>query len=175
MSDLSDASFFIAGGVSRDDNERNEIPAGYARRGLYWDLVGPMLGLPGEKYPPVDRQGVSPEIQQIRDYERRRLGPTIGDLAQEAVTHAVDAVREVVAKVRRPSELAKAKKFLGETLSSEPMLATTVQKLAAEAGISARTLRRAAKAMKVRIRKKSGHGPWFWSMVRGGHDAQAAG
>jgi hypothetical protein len=53
-----------------------------------------------------DAQGVSREIAEIRAYEARRLeanssvAPTVTavDLVSEAITHVVDAVREVVKK-----------------------------------------------------------------------------
>jgi hypothetical protein len=71
----------------------------------------------------------------------------------------------VVAKTKKPSELQRAKAFLVDTLR-EPVLATTVEKLAVEAGISKRTLRRAGKALKVKSRRKGNRGPWFWSLIQ---------
>jgi hypothetical protein len=59
------------------------------------------------------------------------------------------------------------------------MLATAIEKLAIKAGISKRTLRRAAKALKVKSRRKGNRGPWSWSMIRAeqadGQGARVAG
>jgi hypothetical protein len=173
MSDLDNASMFIAG-VSRDDNERNEIPSGHARRNsLYWDLVGPMLGLESRDAPV---QSPNSNLEVIRAYERRRAeadGVTLAELAGEIAVHGLELAKEVVAKVRRPSELERAKAWLAETLTGE-MLAGDVERMAGEAGISARTLRRARKALMVRTRKH-GRGPWYWTPLKSGQDDKAAG
>jgi hypothetical protein len=93
--------------------------------------------------------------------------PTLGEVLSEVV----EAVREAV-KLRKPTELQRAKTWLQETLSGGPMLATAVEKLAIKAGISKRTLRRAAKSVKVQSRRK-GRGPWVWSPLQAeSHDGQ---
>ena len=86
---------------------------------------------------------------------------------QPAAPEADTAPETPAAKPRKLTELQRAKTWLADVLSGERMLATTVEKLAVNAGISKRTLRRASKALKVKIRK-NGRGPWFWSMVRTG-------
>jgi hypothetical protein len=157
---------FIPSGSQFD----NEIPAPHQRKGsVFWSFLQPVVGLQPE-HEPWHNEGVSREIAEIRAYEARRveannsLPPqvTLADLASEAVTHLVDAVK---AKVRKPTELQRAKTWLQDTLSGGPMLATAVEKLAIKAGISKRTLRRAAKSAKVQSRRK-GRGPWVWTPLQ---------
>jgi hypothetical protein len=153
--------FFIAG---RD----NDVPQPHERRNSpYWRFMTPLLNLPPEHLP-YDAEGVSREVAEIRAYEARRAEannsvpyqPTLG----EVVSEVVEAVREAV-KPRKPTELQRAKTWLQTTLAGGPMLATVVEKLAIKAGISKRTLRRAAKSAKVQSRRK-GRGPWLWTPLQ---------
>jgi HTH domain len=134
-----------------------------------------MVFVPGKYANQPDEEWVSPDILAIRKYQAEidRL-----NASPQPVVEA-EAVPEVLTvKPRKLTELQKAKAFLSDVLSGEPMLATTVQELAVEVGISRRTLRRAVKALKVKVRK-NGRGPWFWGMVRteleSGQDAKVAG
>jgi hypothetical protein len=161
---MDEASFFIAGGVVRDDNERNEIPPGHARRNNpYWQWMGGLLGLPGERYEPVNNDGVSPAIQAIRAHEERRLGPTVGELAGEVVTHAVDAVKEVVKRVK---PIERAMTWLADQLALEPGSAVDIEHRAKAAKINPRTLRRAREKLGVKARRRGGG--WWWSLPDGG-------
>jgi hypothetical protein len=57
---------------------------------------------------------------------------------------------------------AKAEAFLRDVLAVDPVPATEVQRLAENASIAARTLRRARERMNVRVFKKSGC--WWWAL-----------
>jgi hypothetical protein len=125
---------------------------------------------PEEEFP------VHPYILRIRAYQRKIYEL---DTPPQPATH-VETVAEVPAlKPRKVTELQRAKTFLAEALSGEPMLATAIEKLAIKAGISKRTLRRAAKALKVKSRRKGNRGPRSWSMIRAeqadGQGAKVAG
>jgi hypothetical protein len=127
---------------------------------------------------PDDDAGCNDAIRAIRAYQRRidAANAPPSPSPESTVDDGVPEVQPI--KPRKVTELQKAKAFLSDVLSGEPKLATTVQELAAEAGISQRKLRRAVKALKVKVRK-NGRGPWFWGMVRteleSGQDAKVAG
>jgi hypothetical protein len=81
----------------------NEIPKPHERRdSVFWHFMGPLFNLPPE-HVPWDAEGVSSAIATIRAYETRRADAnnsaaptvTLGDLAQEAVTHVVEAVKTI--------------------------------------------------------------------------------
>jgi hypothetical protein len=72
-----------------------------------------------------------------------------------------------VVKPRNLTELQRARMFISETLSGELMLTTTVEELAVEAKVCKRTLRRVAKAMKVRgVKESVGRGSGVLSKPR---------
>jgi hypothetical protein len=176
------------------DFDANGIPRARARNTDYWGWVGKLLSIQPPASSLVDRDaGARPFFgalggpvytglmsddmrwEAMRRRERRiaeannavPYRPTIA----EVVSEVVEAVREAV-KPRKPTELQRAKAWLQETLASGPMLATAVEKLAIKAGISKRTLRRAAKSVKVQSRRK-GRGPWVWSPLQAeSHDGQ---
>jgi hypothetical protein len=84
------------------------------------------------------------EAMRRRDETLKALNapkpPGPPSLMSAVATHAVDAVREVVKKVK-PRD--KARQWLMSTLSGGPMLAEVVKEMAKAAKISGRTLRRA--------------------------------
>jgi hypothetical protein len=160
-----------------------DIPSARERRGEFWSWVGGLLNLPAPTSSLVDKDDGPRHFlaslgghtglmdNDLRwDAMRRReqriqeannsvpFKPTFGELMSEVV----DAVK---AKVRKPTELQRAKAWLQETLAGGSMLATAVEKLAIKAGISKRTLRRAAKSAKVQSRRK-GRGPWVWTPLQ---------
>jgi hypothetical protein len=59
----------------------------------------------------------------------------------------------------------RAEALLRDVLTPDPVPATEVQRLAANASIAARTLRRARERMKVQVFKKGrGAGSWHWAL-----------
>jgi hypothetical protein len=162
-----EASFMVSGNRPYIENaEPGEygLPSPKERRGLFWQLAGPLVGLRQEHHP---RPGsLDWQLDAIARRDQRIVEANKPpSIASEIVVELVGHVKEVVKKLRKPTELQRARTWLQETLAGEPMLATTVEKLAVKAGISKRTLRRAAKSAKVRSRRK-GRGPWVWSLVQ---------
>ncbi len=158
-----ESSFFIAG---RD----NEIPEPYQRKGsVFWSSLQPVLGLPQE-HKPWHNEGVSPNIARIREYEARRAEannttpyrPTLGDVVATVVEETVEAIK---AKARKPTELQRAKVWLQTMLEAGPMRQTEVESLARKEGITARTLKRAKQALRVKSTGKPRQ-PWIWSLLR---------
>jgi hypothetical protein len=152
---------FIPSGSQFD----NDIPEPSRRRGNpFWTFLTPVLGLQPEHLP-WHNEGVSREIAEIRAYEARRgeannsVPPrvTLADLAQEAVTHVVDAVKS--------SKLTEARLWVAKTLAPGPMKATRLEKLAKSAGVAPRTLRRALKALKVQ-RSRNRDKTWTLSLIQ---------
>ena len=61
----------------------------------------------------------------------------------------------------------KAKDFLLAVLANGPVVAKTIDRKAAAAGISKASLRRARKALKIKVRRKGGFadkGRWVWQL-----------
>jgi hypothetical protein len=65
------------------------------------------------------------------------------------------------------SALQEAVAFLLQVLASGPMSATEVERLADQAGIARRTLRRARESLGVERRKDGMRGGWSWSLPKG--------
>ncbi len=152
---------------NRDDP--NDIPDAARRYGSpFWRFMTPLLGIQADRGG-FHRDGVTPEIAMIRAYQARLDaaqgvgGPvvTLGDLAADVVEH----VREAVEAIRKVRPREKARKWLMSALADGPMLAETVKRLAAEAGIAQRTLRRAFEQGNFQHRK-NGDGVSVWSQPR---------
>jgi len=163
---MDDSAF--ARGLS-NGNDINDVPEARQRLGNpFWDWCGGLLGLPGERYEPVNNDGVSREIATIRAYEQRRAAAnvTLGDVVGQAATELVDGVKEVAAKVRRTPALKCAVEFLSRVLDAGPVSEKEVARLAQLEGLSAKTLKRARAKLKVKATKKGQRGGWFLSMTR---------
>jgi hypothetical protein len=125
----------------------------------------------GYSVPPDDTEfPVDPIIIKIRRYQAeidRLNAPPV------PATPEAEAVGDAPAvEPRKPSELQRAKDFLVATLTGETP-AEEVKRLAAEQNISARTLRRAVRALRVRNRKEGRHRS-FWSPLNSGQGARVA-
>jgi hypothetical protein len=156
--------------IPRGSQFDNEIPDGHQRKNsVFWSFLQPVLGLQPEHLP-WDNDGISREIATIRAYEARRLDannavpfkPTFGEVVSEVVSTVAEAVK---AKVRKPTELQRAKAWLQTTLEAGPMEQREVEKLARKEGITDRTLKRAKQALRVKSTGKPRQ-PWIWSLLR---------
>jgi putative DNA primase/helicase len=77
---------------------------------------------------------------------------------------ANQALAEDRAAATGDDALREAKDFLRETLAAGPRAAKDVEQEAKAAGITAATLRRARKALKVDAHKDGFQGPWTWTL-----------
>jgi hypothetical protein len=163
---------FIPSGSQFD----NEVPAPHHRKNsVFWSFLQPVLGLPAEHLP-WDNDGVSPNMARIREYEARRAEAnnavppqvTLGDLASEAVTHVVEAVR---GKVKKPTKLSLAVTWLSSELQQGPQPQTELEEKGLKAGYNLKMLKAAKKKLKVESTRK-GRSSWAWRLpfakVKGG-------
>jgi len=88
----------------------------------------------------------------------------IGDMVASQV--GADAITNPPSSEDR-SALQEAVTFLSKVLAAGPMSATEVERLADQAGISRKTLRRARTSLGVESRKNGMHDGWFLSLPKG--------
>jgi len=160
---MDDSAFFFARGLSNGP-DRNEIPEPRQRLGNpFWEWTGRMLGLPGERFEPVNNDGVSPAIQTIRAYEERRLGPTLGELAHEVAVHAVEAAKEVAGKVVKVTKISQAKAWLADMLQHGPVAMTVIQEAGLKAGFNLKMLKDAKKRLRI-VSARKGRNHFVWQL-----------
>jgi hypothetical protein len=159
---MNGAIFHIPPIENRDDF--NELPSRREMTGasLYWSMVASVLG--NSVAPHVERP--DPGLEALRKngehYAKQR--PVIAELAGAVVADAVAGL--VPAKPQ--TEIARATEWLAATLNGQlggRLPSKQVETLAVKAGISLRTLRRAAKSAgirHVRNRDKS----WSYVLIR---------
>jgi hypothetical protein len=153
-----DIGVFIPSGSQFD----NQIPDGQQRKGsVFWSFLQPVLDLPQE-HEPWHNEGVSPNIARIRAYEARRLEAnnatpprvTLADLASEAVTHVVDAVK------RTKTQLAI--KWLQDVLKDGPVPQKEIESRAVKDSITAKPLKHAKAKLRVESVRKGQ--VWRWQL-----------
>jgi hypothetical protein len=155
---------------SRPAEDFNGLPEPSKRRGLYWSLVGPMLGLPDTTATtPLRFQGLSTSRAEDRNWEYdavarrdRRIqelnGPprvTLADLAHEAVTHAKEALRRV-------TKTEKARMWLQDVLKDGPVPQKDIEARAAKDSITAKPLKHAKAKLRVESVRKGQ--VWRWQL-----------
>jgi hypothetical protein len=128
--------------------------------GLFWNLMSSVLGTSGEHHEVVD-----PALARIR-----RNAAHYAALNSPAPPQTVAAVVSVASPIpaqKPPTAKARAIEWLGTVLANGPVPSIAVEALAKEAGFSARTLRRAAKAAGVR-HIRNGRKNWDWALRSAG-------
>jgi hypothetical protein len=99
--------------------------------------------------------GVGFYVHNPRPAPELELPESITPVPAQAVAEPIEPVPELT-----PGQKAEA--FLRDALVPDVRPALEVQRLAGEAGIKARTLRRTRERMKVRCFKRAGH--WWWEI-----------
>ncbi len=84
--------------------------------------------------------------------------------------HGADALLAIPSSPEERTALDEAKKFLADLLSNGPFESKAVQKEAKAAGIADATLRRAKKALSIRVEKQSFKGGWAWVLSEDAQD-----
>lgn len=141
------------------------LPEPKERRGTFWQFLQPVLGYEPERYPAATGE-VDWQLDAVARRDRRMAevnappGPVAAVIAEVA-----DVVTTAVKKLRKPTELQRAKAWLQEMLNAGPMAQREVEKLARKEGITARTLKRAKQALRVKSTGKPKQ-PWMWSLLR---------
>lgn len=89
-------------------------------------------------------------------------------IAWEGVSaHTADSLNAQGTTAEERTELQEAEEFLRETLADGPVLYNTLIKLARNAGIAERTLKRAKASLRVESKKaKTQDGQWTWQLPR---------
>ena len=157
---------------NRDDF--NDLPdrRAMASAPTYWNWVGQILSGVGGHPEPPDRR-----IEQLRKnaaaYEAQRPS-VIAEIVAEAVDVAREAVSSAFARVPIPgkakakTEIARATEWLIVALAGQvggQLGAVEVERLAKEAGISMRTLRRASKVAGIK-HVRNPDKTWSWRLIR---------
>jgi hypothetical protein len=127
------------------------------RRGaLYWFGQGIMGMAPFGSTRPLDMDAIAKRVACGTHVEPRR-SPYFIPPVEPPVAEVV-----VAAPVVKLTPGQRAEALLRDVLTPDPVAATEVQRLAENASIAARTLRRARERMNVRVFKKSGC--WWWAL-----------
>jgi hypothetical protein len=121
--------------------------------------------IPGEGWMVFGRQPQMPDMPEYVPQHDPKEPVNSPYYIKPPVVEVVAGI--VPVPVIAPTPGAKAEALLREVLAVDPVPATEVQRLAANASIAARTLRRARERMKVRVFKRAGQ--WWWELPDSEH------
>jgi hypothetical protein len=151
---------------SRPADDFNGVPEARERRGLYWLLVSPLLGLPDatastpSRFLGLDanRYGIDWQIDAVarRDEKMRALNlpPTKGEVV-------AGIVGDVVAVVKRVTKTAAAVEWLAQVLRDGPRPQREIEEMARKEKIGTKPLKVAKKKLKVEsVRKGANFFSW---------------
>jgi hypothetical protein len=163
--------FFIEN--RQDPDDPNQLPS---RRqmdaaGLYWNFLGSILDGIGTGRAESENERIVALRKNAEHFERQRQPSIVSEIVTEAIDRvlAVPVVRPIkraVAKAATAKQRAEA--WLVKTLSGQlggQLAAVELERLAKAAGISLRTLRRAAESAGIRHVKNTDK-TWSWRLIQ---------
>jgi hypothetical protein len=153
---------------SRPADSFNGLPEPRERRGLFWSLVGPLLGLADASASTparflgldANRYGIDWQIDAVARRDRRiaelnnavPYRPTLGEV-----------VSEVVEAVRRLTKTDKAKAWLAERLRQGPVAQQVIEAEGRKEGFTLKLLKVAKKRLRV-VSVRKGANVWRWQL-----------
>jgi hypothetical protein len=149
-----------------DAYDFNQVPPGHERKGNpFWQRVGVMLGLQAPLHD-YDHDGADWRIEAMRRREAAIAalnGPTPPTPLQAIVGDALDAVKEVAAKVVRVTKTERAVQWLGQVLRDGPVPQKDIEAMAVKDNIGTKPLKLAKSRLKVQSTRK-GRAAWAWQL-----------
>jgi hypothetical protein len=155
--------FYVENRSDDPESDFNKLPSRreMASAPQYWNWVGQILGnVVGGHAEATENRRIEALRRNAEAYERQRQPSLIAEIVSEAIDHIVEAV--VPAPIRKAMwAKERAKIWLLEQLASGPKAATALTAAAKDAGISARTVERARKALGLKPRRSQGRVWWM--------------
>jgi hypothetical protein len=145
---------------NRQGHDFSALPPPHERRGAFWTLTAPVLGIEPERYPRPGSLDWQLDAVARRDQRIAAANAPPTDL-QAIVGDAVDSLREAVGKVVKVTKTQRAMDWLARVLRDGPVPQKEIEARAINDKIGTRPLKTAKARLKVQSTRK-GRAAWAW-------------